>query len=51
MVLEILVPYRQGSVSKVKRWINNIALTVFNSLILQLNFNHLLAMPFTKPVR
>jgi sterol desaturase/sphingolipid hydroxylase (fatty acid hydroxylase superfamily) len=38
MVLEILVPYRQSSVSKVKRWINNIALTVFNSLILQLLF-------------
>jgi len=32
------VPYRQSSVSKVKRWINNIALTVFNSLILQLLF-------------
>jgi sterol desaturase/sphingolipid hydroxylase (fatty acid hydroxylase superfamily) len=37
-VLEILVPYRPSSVSKVKRWINNIALTVFNSLILQLVF-------------
>lgn len=38
LVLEILVPYRPSSVSKVKRWINNIALTVFNSLILQLVF-------------
>jgi sterol desaturase/sphingolipid hydroxylase (fatty acid hydroxylase superfamily) len=38
LVLEILLPYRQSSVSKVKRWINNITLTVFNSLILQLLF-------------
>lgn len=38
LVLEISVPYRQSSVSKVKRWINNIALTVFNSLILQVVF-------------
>ncbi len=38
LVLEILVAYRQSSVSKVKRWINNITLTVFNSLILQVVF-------------
>jgi sterol desaturase/sphingolipid hydroxylase (fatty acid hydroxylase superfamily) len=38
LVLELLVPYRPSSVSKVRRWINNIALTVFNSLILQLVF-------------
>ncbi len=38
LVIEILVPYRQSSVSKVKRWINNITLTVFNSLILQVVF-------------
>ena len=38
LVLEILVPYRQSSVSKVKRWINNISITVFNSLILQVVF-------------
>jgi sterol desaturase/sphingolipid hydroxylase (fatty acid hydroxylase superfamily) len=38
LVLEILMPYRQSSVSKVKRWINNIFLTVFNSLILQVVF-------------
>ena len=38
LVLELLVPYRPSSVSKVTRWINNIALTVFNSLILQLVF-------------
>jgi sterol desaturase/sphingolipid hydroxylase (fatty acid hydroxylase superfamily) len=38
LVLEILVPYRESSVSKTKRWVNNIVLTVFNSLILQLVF-------------
>ncbi|MBW1743701.1 MAG: sterol desaturase family protein [Deltaproteobacteria bacterium] len=38
LVLELLVPYRESTVSKVKRWINNVALTVFNSLILQLVF-------------
>lgn len=38
LVLETLVPYRQSSLSKVKRWINNITLTVFNSLILQVVF-------------
>jgi len=38
LVLEILAPYRESSVSKAKRWVNNIVLTVFNSLILQLVF-------------
>ena len=38
LLLELLAPYRQSSVSKVKRWINNVALTAFNSLILQLLF-------------
>ena len=38
LVMEISVPYRQSSVSKGKRWINNITLTVFNSLILQVVF-------------
>lgn len=38
LVIELFAPYRQGSVSKVKRWINNVALTLFNSLILQLIF-------------
>jgi len=38
LMLELLAPYRQSSVSKVKRWINNVALTAFNSLILQLLF-------------
>jgi len=38
LVLELLVPYRLSTVSKVKRWINNAALTAFNSLTLQLLF-------------
>ena len=38
LVLEILAPYRQSSVSKVKRWTNNVSLTAFNGLILQLLF-------------
>jgi sterol desaturase/sphingolipid hydroxylase (fatty acid hydroxylase superfamily) len=38
LLLELLAPYRQSSVSKVKRLINNVALTGFNSLILQLLF-------------
>lgn len=37
--LELLVPYRLSTVSKVKRWINNIALTLFNSFVLQLIFS------------
>lgn len=38
LVLELLAPYRQSSVSKTKRWINNLALTLFNSLVLYLVF-------------
>ena len=36
--LEILIPYRPNSVSKVKRWVNNLALTLFNSILLNLLF-------------
>jgi sterol desaturase/sphingolipid hydroxylase (fatty acid hydroxylase superfamily) len=39
LVLELIRPYRASSVSKLKRWINNIALTLFNSLLLQLVFS------------
>ena len=38
LVLEMLVPYRKNTVSKAKRWINNLGLTLFNSLFLQLVF-------------
>jgi sterol desaturase/sphingolipid hydroxylase (fatty acid hydroxylase superfamily) len=39
LFLELLIPYRPSSVSKIKRWINNIALSLFNSLLLQLIFS------------
>jgi sterol desaturase/sphingolipid hydroxylase (fatty acid hydroxylase superfamily) len=38
LLLEIFMPYRESSVSKATRWINNISLTVFNTLILQVLF-------------
>ncbi len=38
LAFELFVPYRPSTVSKVKRWINNIALTIFNSLVLNLLF-------------
>ena len=39
LILELLTPYRPSSVLKWKRWINNLALTLFNSLLLQLIFS------------
>ena len=39
LVLELLASYRHSSVSKAKRWVNNLALTLFNSLLLQLIFS------------
>ncbi|MGD2127565.1 MAG: sterol desaturase family protein [Desulfobacteraceae bacterium] len=39
LALELLASYRPNTVSKVKRWINNLAVTLFNSLILQLLFS------------
>lgn len=39
LILELLVPYRPGTVSKWKRLANNLALTLFNSLSLQLIFS------------
>ena len=38
LLLELVAPYRPSSVSKPKRWIHNLALTLFNSLVLQLLF-------------
>ena len=38
LALELLVPYRPNTISKVKRWINNLALTLLNSLLLRLVF-------------
>jgi len=37
-LFEISIPYRPGSVSKVARWINNLLLTLFNSLLIYLIF-------------
>ena len=39
LALELLVPYRDSSVSKWKRWANNLTLTLFNSFLLQLIFS------------
>lgn len=38
LIIELIVPYRASSVSKVKRWVNNLSLAFFNSLILHLVF-------------
>ena len=45
--LELLVPYRPGSVSKVKRWINNLVLTLFNSILLNVMFSSVLLLTAT----
>jgi sterol desaturase/sphingolipid hydroxylase (fatty acid hydroxylase superfamily) len=39
LILELLVPYRQITVSKLKRWINNLALTLFNTILIKLIFS------------
>ncbi len=38
LLLEIIAPYREGSVSKLKRWLNNIGLGIVNTVVLQLLF-------------
>jgi len=38
LILELIIPYREDSVSKTKRWLNNLGLTVINSIILNLIF-------------
>ena len=38
LAMEIVIPYRTPSVSKLKRWINNLVLTIFNSIVLNLIF-------------
>lgn len=38
LILELFIPYRPSSVSKIRRWFNNLGLAVFNSLILYLLF-------------
>ena len=38
LILEFLIPYRASTISKFKRWVNNISLGIFNSIILRLLF-------------
>lgn len=39
LLLELVIPYRPSSISKVKRWINNLGITIFNSIIINLVFS------------
>jgi len=39
LMMELWVPYRPSSVSKPKRWVNNLGLTAFNALLLYLFFS------------
>lgn len=39
LFLELMVPYRPSSLSKLKRWINNLSLTLFNSILINLIFS------------
>jgi len=36
--LELAIPYRRPSVSKKRRWVDNLGLTLFNSIVLQVVF-------------
>ncbi|MDY6838988.1 MAG: sterol desaturase family protein [Thermodesulfobacteriota bacterium] len=38
LILELFVPYRKSTVSKAKRWVHNVELTIFNTVFLQLLF-------------
>jgi sterol desaturase/sphingolipid hydroxylase (fatty acid hydroxylase superfamily) len=39
LIFELLVPYRSSSVSKLKRWMNNLGMTLFNSILINLVFS------------
>lgn len=39
LIFELILPYRPSSVSKLKRWINNLAITIFNSILINLIFS------------
>jgi sterol desaturase/sphingolipid hydroxylase (fatty acid hydroxylase superfamily) len=41
LIFELLVPYRLSTVSKLKRWVINLALTGFNTILLNLAFTAL----------
>jgi hypothetical protein len=38
LILELAIPYRPTTVSKLQRWINNISLAIFNSVVVRLFF-------------
>ncbi|MFH0845163.1 MAG: sterol desaturase family protein [Pseudomonadota bacterium] len=38
LTLEFLIPYRKSTVSKARRWVNNLSLTLFISILLHLIF-------------
>lgn len=38
LILELLIPYRASTISKFKRWVDNISLSIFNSILLWLLF-------------
>jgi sterol desaturase/sphingolipid hydroxylase (fatty acid hydroxylase superfamily) len=38
LILELLIPYRPSSVSKAGRWLNNLGLALFNTILLNLVF-------------
>lgn len=42
LILELLYPYRPGSVSKIKRLMTNLSLTLFNSVMLNILFGSLI---------
>lgn len=39
LIFELLLPYRPSTVSKLRRWINNLVLSLFNSVVLNLIFS------------
>lgn len=38
-IFELILPYRPNTVSKLTRWINNLSLTLFNSILIHLFFS------------
>ncbi|MBA4393314.1 MAG: sterol desaturase [Desulfobacca sp.] len=45
--LELFIPYRPSSISKIRRWVSNLGLAVFNSLVLNLFFAALIIQTAT----
>jgi sterol desaturase/sphingolipid hydroxylase (fatty acid hydroxylase superfamily) len=51
LILELIRPYRSGTVTKMNRWMTNLGLTVFNSLVLNLFFAALIIQTATYVTR